>query len=157
MSFKHTTRGDVRVYDRAAALALPGVQVHTITATPSYTQTHLTSYALAHQDAGGGHSLMVSAELVLLYWNGTFLCGYGIASAATDPLWANVDEVGFLYVDGFVLDSTASSGFGNTADETGCDNLATPGGTYWKMLTEAGGVWFDGTVINGDAAAYLIQ
>lgn len=157
MSIKHTALGDVSVYDRAAALALPGVQQRTVVAQPSYAKTQVTPYAQAHQDAAGGHSLMVGAELVLLYWYGNFLCGFGVASAATEPIWANVDEVGFLYVDGGYIDGTVSASFGSTSDETGCDNPGASAGAYWKMQVEAGGVWFDGTVIDGVAATYQIQ
>jgi hypothetical protein len=157
MSIKHTALGDVRVYDRAAALALQGVQVQRVKAKPLYSKTEVTPYAQSHQDASGGHSLTVGAELVLLYWYGNFLCGFGVATSSTDPIWAYTDEVGFLYVDGTVIDGTASGGFASTADETGCDNPGTPGGAYWKMLTEAGGTWFDGTVIDGSAATYQIQ
>jgi hypothetical protein len=157
MSIKHTTLGDVRVYDRAAALALPGVQVQRVKANPSYSKTQATPYAQAHQDVSGSHSLTVGAELVLLYWFGNFLCGFGVATASTDPIWAYADEVGFLYVDGTAIDGTASGGFASTADETGCDNPGAPGGAYWKMLTEAGATWFDGTVIDGSAATYQVQ
>ena len=154
---RQTATGQVRIYDRTAALALPGVQRRTMTATRPVTRTASSPYAQTHQDAGGQHSLLVGADLVLLYWKGIFLCGYGVASATTDPMWANVDEVGFLYVDGFQIESTTSAGIGSTADETSCDNFGAPAGAYWKLVTEAGGIWFDGVIIDGDTTVYGIQ
>jgi hypothetical protein len=157
VSVKHAAGVHVQVYDRATALNWPGATTRTVKLSQSFATANMTHYAASHADQNGDHTLTVVAGLVLVYIDGQFLCGFGIAGGDANPFWANVDEVGFMYVDGNYTDGTESADIASTSDETGCDNPGFPSGSYWKMTTEAGAVWFDGTVVDGTWSVYLIQ
>ncbi|GER85479.1 hypothetical protein KTAU_41140 [Thermogemmatispora aurantia] len=100
-------------------------------------------------------TLTVEAEIDYVFYRDQFICGYGVGLASADPLYAEVSEMGDLYINGNLIDGTDTVGIAFTADETACYVGAS--GSFWEMYITGAAEWLAGPVLFQDADLWSFQ
>jgi hypothetical protein len=146
-----TKQVGVKKYDLATVLRKPHRTVkHTIKHSK-----HVKAPGKGQGSPTVTFTLTVEADIIYVFYGDQFICGYGIGAASADPAYAEVNEMGFLYINGNEIDTTDTTGIAATAGETGC--YAGASGSFWEMDVDGAAVWLGGPTLGLNAYVSAFQ
>ncbi|WP_052890005.1 hypothetical protein [Thermogemmatispora carboxidivorans] len=151
-----TTHGVVKKYSLAKLRKTPGIAF--VTAKTLQQKASSVAARAVAPDAtasSGNYLLIVTASLVWVYWDNSFLCGYGLGGAEASPWTATVDEQGDLYVNGNWKDGTATTDWTATSGETGCWSFAS--NTLWEWYVSGAAQFWWGPTLWTEADVWAWQ
>lgn len=147
-----TKQTSVKKYDLATVLRNPHRTVkHTSNRSKSVTAPRKGQRTRPNVT----FTLTVEADIIYVFYGNQFICGYGIGVASANPSYAEVDEQGFLYINGNEIGTTLSGGIASTPGETGC--YAGAPGYFWEMDVDGAAIWLGGPTLTKNTYVNAFQ